>query len=255
MIESALLSAIPNIRHGFFTRQGGYSTGIYASLNCGFGSRDDKAAVQRNRETVAARLRVDAERLMTVWQSHSPDVVMVESTWDVHDPPDADAMVTRRPGIALGVLTADCTPILFADRAGRAVGVAHAGWKGAVGGVLEAALGAFESQGVQAHDLCAAIGPTIGRANYEVGPEFFDTFTAESPDNARFFAASPRSGHHLFDLPGYVRTKLESLGVTEVDDLGLCTYADEARFFSYRRATHRGEPDYGRLISSIVLET
>lgn len=255
MIESALLRAIPNIRHGFFTREGGHSTGIYASLNCGFGSHDAEAAVRKNREIVAARLRVGADSLMTVWQSHSPDVVMVESTWDVHDSPDADAMVTRRPGIALGVLTADCTPILFADRAGRAVGTAHAGWKGAVGGVLEAAIGAFDSQGVQAQDLRAAIGPTIGRANYEVGPEFFDKFTAEDPENARFFAASVRSGHHLFDLPGYVRAKLESLGVSEIDDLGLCTYADEYRFYSYRRATHRGEPDYGRLISAIVLET
>ena len=255
MIESALLAAIPNISHGFFTREGGHSTGIYTSLNCGFGSRDDKTPVKKNREIVAARLGVDAENLMTVWQSHSPDVVMVESTWDVHDPPDADAMVTRRPGIALGVLTADCTPILFADRAGRAVGVAHAGWKGAVGGVLEAALAAFESQGVQVEDLYAAIGPTIGRANYEVGPEFFDKFTAEEPGNARFFAASHRSGHQFFDLPGYVRTKLESLGVAEIDDLDLCTYADEDRFYSYRRATHRGEPDYGRLISAIVLET
>ena len=138
MIQSALLTAIPNVRHGFFTRQGGHSAGIYASLNCGFGSRDDEAAVQKNRELVAARLGVDADRLMTVWQSHSPDVVMVEAAWDVREPPDADAMVTRRPGIALGVLTADCTPILFADREGRAVGVAHAGWKGAVGGVLGA---------------------------------------------------------------------------------------------------------------------
>ena len=255
MIESALLTAIPNIRHGFFTREGGHSTGIYASLNCGFGSRDDKAAVRKNRDIVAGRLGVDAGNLMTVWQSHSPDVVMVEAAWDVRDPPEADAMVTRRPGIALGVLTADCTPILFADRAGRAVGVAHAGWKGAVGGILEAALGAFESQRVRAQDLCAAIGPTIGRTNYEVGTEFLDRFLAEDPDNARFFASSPRSGHHLFDLPGYVRMKLEGLGVAEIDDLDLCTYADEDRFYSYRRATHRGEPDYGRLISAIVLET
>jgi polyphenol oxidase len=253
MIESALLTAIPNIRHGFFTREGGHSTGIYSSLNCGFGSRDDEAAVQKNRDLVATRLGVGADSLMTVWQSHSPDVVMVESAWDVQSPPDADAMVTRRPGIALGVLSADCTPILFADRAGRAVGVAHAGWKGAVGGILKAALCAFDSQGVRAQDLCAAIGPTIAQENYEVGPEFFDTFLAEDPDNARFFAASPRSGHHLFDLPGYVRMKLEALGLAEIEDLGLCTYADEARFFSYRRATHRGEPDYGRLISAIVL--
>jgi hypothetical protein len=255
MIRSALLTGIPNVRHGFFTREGGYSTGPYASLNCGFGSRDDETAVQKNRELVATRLGVDADHLMTVWQSHSPDVVMVEAVWDVREPPDADAMVTRRPGMALGVLTADCTPILFADRGGRAVGVAHAGWKGALGGILEAAIAAFESQGVQAQDLTATIGPTIGQANYEVGPEFFDKFVVENPENKRFFAASSRNRHHLFDLPGYVKTKLEALGLTEIEDLGLCTYADESRFFSYRRATHRGEPDYGRLISAIVLET
>ncbi|HSM19489.1 MAG TPA: peptidoglycan editing factor PgeF [Hyphomicrobiales bacterium] len=255
MIQSALLTAIPNVRHGFFTRQGGHSAGIYASLNCGFGSGDDETAVRKNREAVAARLGVDADHLMTVWQSHSPDVVMVEAAWDVREPPDADAMVTRRPGMALGVLTADCTPILFADRRGRAVGVAHAGWKGALGGILEAAVAAFDSQGVRVTDLTAVIGPTIGQANYEVGPEFYDRFAVEDPENRRFFAASSRNGHHLFDLPGYVRTKLEALGLAEIDDLGLCTYADEERFFSYRRATHRGEPDYGRLISAIVLET
>jgi hypothetical protein len=255
MIQSALLTANPNVRHGFFTRQGGHSTGLYESLNCGFGSRDDDAAVQKNRELVAARLGVNADHLMTVWQSHSPDVVMVETAWDVREPPDADAMVTRRPGMALGVLTADCTPILFADRKGRAVGVAHAGWKGALGGILEAAVAAFDSQGVRVTDLNAAIGPTIGQANYEVGPEFFDRFLVEDPENKRFFAASSRNSHHLFDLPGYVKTKLEALGLAEIEDLGLCTYADEEHFFSYRRATHRGEPDYGRLISAIVLET
>jgi polyphenol oxidase len=254
MIESALLTAIPNIRHGFFTRQGGHSTGIYASLNCGFGSHDDKAAVQKNREIVAARLRVDAENLMTVWQSHSPDVVMVESTWDVHDPPDADAMVTRRPGIALGVLTADCTPILFADRAGRAVGVAHAGWKGAVGGVLEAALAPSRVRVCRRRTSAPPSAPPSAGRITKSG-QSSSTSSAEDPDNARFFAASPRSGHHLFDLPGYVRMKLEGLGVAEIDDLDLCTYADENRFYSYRRATHRGEPDYGRLISAIVLET
>lgn len=255
MIESALLTAIPNIRHGFFTRQGGHSTGVYASLNCGFGSLDDEAAVKKNRDKVAARMGVEAERLMTVWQSHSPDVIMVEAAWDVRNPPDADAMVTRRPGIALGVLTADCTPILFADRAGQAVGVAHAGWKGALGGILEASIAAFDSQGVRAGDLQAAIGPTIGQANYEVGPEFFDRFVNEERANTRFFAASPRSGHHFFDLPGYVKMKLERLGLAGVDDLDLCTYGDEARFFSYRRATHRGEPDYGRLIAAITLKS
>ncbi len=254
MIQSALLTAIPNIRHGFFTREHGHSTGVYASLNCGFGSRDDADAVQKNRENVAARMGVGADRLVSVWQSHSPNVMMVEAAWDPFSPPEADAMVTGRPGIALGVLSADCTPILFADRAGTRIGVAHAGWKGALGGILEASVAAFDSQGAPAGELCAAIGPTIGQANYEVGPEFLDRFLAQDQANARFFTASPRSGHHCFDLPGYVKKKLEGLGIAAIENLGLCTYADEARFFSYRRSTHRGEPDYGRLISTIVLE-
>jgi len=255
MIQSALLTAIPNIRHGFFTREGGHSSGLYASLNCGFGSKDDEAAVKKNRDLVASHMGVASDRLMTVYQSHSPDVIMVEATWDVRAPPDADAMVTRRPGIALGVLSADCTPILFADRGGGAVGVAHAGWKGAVGGVLEACVAAFARAGVLAADIQAAIGPTIGQANYEIGPEFLTQFLAEDKANKRFFTDSPRAGHHRFDLPGYVKMKLEQLGLAEIEDLGLCTYADEARFFSYRRANHRGESDFGRLISAIVLET
>jgi YfiH family protein len=254
MIQSALLSAIANVRHGFFTREGGHSNGVYASLNCGFGSKDDETAVRRNRELVAAQLGVGGDDLLTVWQSHSPDVKMVEAAWDVRHPPEADAMVTRRPGIALGVLSADCTPILFANRDGRAVGVAHAGWKGAIGGVLEETVAAFEAQGVGASDIAAAIGPTISQPNYEVGSEFFDRFVSDDPQNARFFAASPRNGHHCFDLPGYVTTKLARLGILDIENLGLCTYADEARFFSYRRSTHRGETDYGRLISAIVLE-
>jgi len=253
MIESALLTAIPNIRHGFFTRENGHSAGVYASLNCGFGSRDEEAAVQKNREKVAARMGVEADRLMTAWQSHSPDVIMVEDAWNPRRSPDADAMVTRRPGIALGVLSADCTPILFADRAGQAVGVAHAGWKGALGGILEASVAAFASQGVRPGEIYAAIGPTIGQANYEIGPEFLARFLAEDLDNVRFFTSSSRRGHHCFDLPGYVKMKLERLGLAEIENLGLCTYADETRFFSYRRATHRGEQDYGRLISTIVL--
>jgi polyphenol oxidase len=255
MIESALLTALPGIRHGFFTREGGHSTGLYASLNCSFGSRDDKTTVKRNRETVADHMHVDTDRLMTVWQSHSPDVIMVQAAWDVHDPPEADAMVTRCPGLALAVLTADCTPILFADRGGRAVGVAHAGWKGALGGILEASVAAFEHHGVPPGDINAVIGPTIGQANYEVGPEFYDSFLAEDPANARFFTASPRPGHYQFDLPGYVKMKLERLSLAAVEDLASCTYGDETRFFSYRRATHRGEPDYGRQISAIVLDT
>ena len=254
MIRSALLREIPNVRHGFFTREGGHSAGIYASLNCSFGSKDDAASVKQNRDIVAARMGVDAARLLTVWQSHSADVMMVEAAFDVRRPPEADAMVTLRPGIALGVMSADCTPILLADRGGRAVGVAHAGWKGALGGILEASVAGFQSRGVEPGDLLAAIGPTIGQTNYEVGPEFLDRFLADDAANARFFAASSRNGHHRFDLPGYVKLKLERLGLARVEDLALCTYGDEARFFSYRRATHRGEADYGRLISAIVIE-
>jgi hypothetical protein len=254
MIESALLTAIQGVRHGFFTRLGGHSAGLYASLNCSFGSKDETQAVNKNRAAVAARMGVDAGRLLTVWQSHSTDVIMVEAAWDARQPPDADAMVTRRPGLALAVLSADCTPILFADRGGRAVGVAHAGWKGALGGVLEATIAAFAGQGVRPGDIAAAVGPTIGQANYEVGPEFFDRFLAEDPANQRFFVVSPRSDHYRFDLPGYVKMKLQGLSLAAVEDLGFCTYGDEARFFSYRRSTHRGEPDYGRQISAIVIE-
>jgi YfiH family protein len=254
MIESEVLKDIPGVRHGFFTREGGHSSGLYASLNCGFGSGDDKAVVQCNREAVAGRLNIDVKRLLTVFQSHSPNVLVVEEPWDIGRPPKADAMVTAKPGIAIGVLTADCTPVLFADRDRRAVGAVHAGWKGALAGVIEATVGALERLGSGPQDLHAAIGPTICQANYEVGPEFFDLFIADEPANAHFFTASDRPGHYRFDLPALVRTRLERLGLAAVEDLRLCTYEDESRFFSYRRATHRGEPVYGRQISAILLE-
>lgn len=254
MIRSEALSDIAGIRHGFFTREGGHSEGIYASLNCGFGSGDDKSRVHLNRAKVAGSLGVSVDRLITVWQWHSTDVLMVAAPWDIRRPPEADAMVTSRPGIALGVLTADCTPVLFADCDARAVGVAHAGWKGALAGVIEATVAAFGRLGVRPGDLRAAVGPTIGQASYEVGPEFFDRFVAADPNNAGFFVASPRPGYHRFDLPGYVRSRLNRAGIGEIENLELCTYADETRFFSYRRTTHRGDPDYGRQISAIVLD-
>lgn len=253
MIESKVLKDVPGLRHGFFTREGGHSSGLYASLNCGFGSGDDKETVQRNREAVASRLQVGADCLLTVYQSHSPDVLVVEEPWDSRSAPKADAMVTAAPGIAIGVLTADCTPVMFADREGRAIGVAHAGWKGALAGVIEATVGTLARFGVTPQDLNAAIGPTISQPNYEVGPEFFDLFIADDPETARYFTASERPGHHQFDLPGLIRSRLEPLGLRAVEDLGLCTYEDEGRFFSYRRATHRGERVYGRQISAVVL--
>jgi hypothetical protein len=253
MIRSSALGAIAHVRHGFFTREGGHSAGCYASLNCGYGSGDERGRVRANRALVAQSLEVDPHRLLTVWQWHSADVEVVRQPWDVLDPPRADAMVTDVPGIALGALTADCTPILFADREVPVVGAAHAGWKGALGGVVEATVAAMEGLGAARRRIAAAIGPTISRENYEVGPEFYARFVAADGENARFFAPSPRSGHLMFDLPAYIASRLDRLGLAAVEDTALCTYADEDRFFSYRRATHRREPDYGRQIAAIAL--
>lgn len=253
MIESEPLKAIGHVSHSFFTREGGHSRGIYASLNCGFGSSDNPDAVAGNRAIVAERLGVARDRLMTVWQWHSADVHVALEPWDVLHPPKADAMVTTVPGIALGALTADCTPVLFADRAKPVIGVAHAGWKGALAGVIAATLEAMERLGAARERIVAAIGPTISQANYEVGPEFQARFIAANVGHARYFRASKRADHFMFDLPGYVRDGLEQSGLAAVEDVALCTYGDEARFFSYRRTTHEGEPDYGRQISAIAI--
>lgn len=253
MIRSDLLAALPGVAHGFFTREGGVSEGLYASLNIGLGSRDDRAAVTENRARVARALGIADDRLAMPYQIHSPDVVVVEEVWAPGEGPRADAVVTARPGIAVGVATADCGPILFADAKGCAVGAAHAGWKGAFGGVIEATVAAMEGLGARRGDLVAVLGPTISAAAYEVGPEFVARFVEADAGHERFFRPSGRPGHALFDLPGFVVTRLAAAGVGRVEDLGLCTYGDEARFFSYRRTTHRGEPDYGRLVSAIAL--
>ena len=241
---------LPGIAHGFFGRQGGVSGGIYASLNCGPGSGDDKAHVEENRRRVQATM--GATTLNTLYQIHSPNVATVAGAWD-GTPPLADAMVTATPGIALGILTADCAPVLFADAEARVIGAAHAGWKGALGGVLEATISAMEMLGARRARIAAAVGPCISQANYEVGPEFIARFTAEDPANARFFVPSDRAGHHRFDLEGYVAHRLRAASVDRIETLGACTYAREADFFSFRRTTHRGEKDYGREISAIVL--
>jgi len=254
MIEADALKDLGRVRHGFFTREGGCSRGIYASLNCGLGSNDDKALVLRNRAAVARRMGVEPEALLTVWQWHSADVIRAEGPWDPHHPPKADAMVTDRPGLALGVLTADCAPVLFASDDGRVVGAAHAGWKGALAGVLEATIASMESLGATRGSIHAAIGPAISQPSYEVGPEFRERFLEDDPGNARFFTALEGEGRPRFDLPAYVRTRLERAGVASVSDRSSCTYADEARFFSFRRATHREEPGYGRLISTIAIQ-
>jgi YfiH family protein len=253
MIEAEALKHIPGLRHGFFTRRGGHSQGAFSSLNCGFGSGDDRETVARNRAVVADVLHVAPDRLLTVYQEHSPNVVTVTAPWPASSPPHADAMVTAKPGIAIGVLTADCAPLLFADETGRVAGVAHAGWKGALSGVAESTVEAMEALGAERGSLTAVIGPTISAASYEVGPEFHDRFIAVEPRNASFFAPSRRSGHWMFDLTGYIAQRLRAYGVGRVMDLGLCTYSDEDSFFSYRRATHRREPQYGRLISAIAI--
>lgn len=240
------------VRHGFFTRRGGVSDGIYAGLNVGTGSNDDPQRVAENRRRVAGWMGTAPDRLVTVHQVHSPHAVVVETPFG-GERPKADAMVTDRPGLALGVLAADCGPVLYADPQARVIGAAHAGWQGALTGVLEATVEAMERLGARRDRIAAVLGPSIGQDSYEVGPEFFARFRAADAANADYFAASQKPGHFMFDLNGYTIDRLKAAGVAAYG-LGRCTYADEALFFSYRRTTHRAEPDYGRQISAIVLE-
>ncbi|MDE1991921.1 MAG: peptidoglycan editing factor PgeF [Rhizobiaceae bacterium] len=253
-IESALLSATKSagIRHGYFTRHGGISEGLYRGLNVGLGSNDDREHVQENRRRVAAWFGLPVERLATVHQVHSPDVIVIDAGFDGARP-QADAMVTATPGIALGVLAADCGPILFADPQARVIGAAHAGWKGALTGVLENTIEAMVGLGARRDAIVACLGPSISQASYEVGPEFVERFVAHDPDYARYFIPSEKPGHAMFDLPALTVDRLRNAGVT-AESLDLCTYPDPDRFFSYRRTTHAKEPDYGRQISAIAIE-
>lgn len=253
MIRSPLLAALPGIAHGYFTREGGVSEGLYGSLNVGLGSKDDRAAVLENRARVATALGVAGDRLAMPYQVHSPDVAVVDELWVPGEGPKVDAVVTAREGIAIGVATADCGPILFADAEARVIGAAHAGWQGAFKGVIAATVAAMEGLGARRGRITAVLGPTISAAAYEVGPEFVERFVAADSAFSRFFAPSGRAGHAMFDLPAFVGLRLAEAGVGVAGDVALCTYADEARFFSYRRTTHRGEPDYGRLVSAIAL--
>jgi polyphenol oxidase len=252
MLRLAALDAAP-VRHGFFTRAGGVSAGLFAGLNCSFGSGDDPANVAENRGRCLAALGLAADRLVTGYQVHGSAVSLVEAPWRHEDRPRVDGLVTRRGGLALGILTADCAPVLFADPAVPLVAAAHAGWRGALGGVLEATLGAMESAGAVRGRVVAGIGPCIGAASYEVGPEFPAAFLAEDGANARFFAPAPRSGHALFDLAGYVEAKLRRLGVGTVARAGGDTCAEPERFFSYRRACLGGETRFGHLLSAIAV--
>lgn len=242
----------PAIVHGFFTRDGGVSSGLYKGLNVGLGSDDSRAHVAENRRRVADWLGTATAALATPHQVHSTDVATVTEPWPADARPESDAVVTDRPGIVLGVLTADCGPVLLADGKAGVIGAAHAGWKGAMGGILENTIAAMERLGAQKSDIRATLGPTIGQDNYEVGPEFVERLLAASPDNRRFLRAAPRPDHAFFDLPGYILDRLEKAGV-DAGWTGTCTYDDEARFFSFRRTTHHGEPDYGRQISAIMM--
>ena len=237
-------------RHGFFTRKGGASSGVFSGLNCGPGSSDLAEVVAINRARVAAAMGVEPPRLLTLNQVHSADVLVVDEPFEGR--PRADAMVTATPGLALGVLTADCQPVLFADAEAGVIGAAHAGWRGAKDGVLEATVAAMVSLGARREAIVAVIGPTISQAAYEVGDEFVEAFIDEDHDNARFFAGGP-NGRAMFDLPAFGLSRLRAAGVGHAEWTRHCTYRDPERFFSFRRTTHAGEADYGRLISVITL--
>lgn len=247
-LTSDLLGDVP---HGFFTRQGGASEGIFASLNCGYGSNEQAEIIAINRRLVADALGLATDRLAGVHQVHSPQVVTVTAA-NAGDRPRADAMVTAEAGLGLGVLTADCMPVLFADARAGVIGAAHAGWKGARDGVIGATVDAMCALGADRGRIAAAIGPTISQRAYEVGPEFLEGFVDEDAANARFFA-NGKGDRYQFDLPSYGLTALRAAGVDDVHWTGHCTYSDEERFFSYRRSVHRGQDSYGRLISVIRL--
>jgi polyphenol oxidase len=250
-LASPLLSAIPGLRHAFFTRDGGVSDGFYASLNGGIGSSDDPDRVAENRRRMAQQMGVAPANFLSVWQVHSPDAVVATGPWP-GERPRADAIVTRTEGIALGVTAADCGPILFVDPNARVIAAAHAGWKGALTGVLEATVEAMEKLGAERSGIVAAIGPLIRQHSYEVGGEFVERFIEADAENAAFFLPAAREGHAMFDLAGFTRMRLENAGVLMIDDIGVDTYSDE-RFFSYRRSVHRKEPDYGRHVHAIAL--
>lgn len=253
MLQASSLATLDRIRHAFFTRSGGVSQGVYASLNGGVGSNDAPDKVAENRARMATTLGVNPDRLLTPYQIHSPDVVVADKLWTRENRPRADAIVTRVPRLAIGVSTADCGPLLFADSKAGVVGAAHAGWRGALTGVIEATIATMERIGADRGRITAALGPAIRQPNYEVGPELVERFVAADPRNARFFTASQRTGHAMFDLTGYIAERVRQAGIVQFEDLGLCTYAEPERFFSYRRTTLRAEPDYGRHINAIAL--
>jgi YfiH family protein len=253
MLHAKSLSKLSGIRHAFFTRTGGVSDGLYESLNGGVGSEDSPAKVAENRARMAKSLGVATEHFLTCYQIHSPTVVVAETPWPASERPRADAIVTRTPGLAIGVSTADCGPVLMADPRARVIGAAHAGWRGALTGVVESTVAAMVKLGAERKRIVAAAGPMIRQPSYEVGQDLLDRFVALEPNTIRFFKPAQRADHWMFDLAGYVVSRLRRADVGEIEDLGHCTYADPAQFYSYRRSTHRAESDYGRHINAIAL--
>jgi YfiH family protein len=253
MIELGNLQKLPGIRHGFLTRRGGVSTGIYDSMNCGFGSKDDATAVAENRARALKSAQLAPDTLVTAYQVHSAKVAVVDHVWS-GDRPRVDGMVSKTPGISLGILTADCVPVLFADPEAGIIGAAHAGWKGALGGVLQETVVAMEGLGAKRQNIQAGIGPAIAQKSYEVGPEFPQPFLARDPANGRFFTTSTRCRHFMFDIQGFVEQELRDMNLGGVARAGNDTCDEAEDFFSYRRATHNQEPDYGRQISIIGLQ-
>jgi YfiH family protein len=247
------LAAATGVRHGFFGRRGGVSEDLFSSLNCGYGSGDAEASVRENRQRATHDLAPAAD-LVTSYQVHSTEAVVVTRPWERGGAPRADALVTRAPGIALGILSADCAPVLFADPVARVVGAAHAGWRGALAGVVESTVETMVGQGARADRIVAAVGPAIGRASYEVGPEFPELFHSPAIPTEDLFDPAEREGHFTFDLPAYVERRLASCGLASIETLDVDTYAQSEQFFSFRRATHRGESRYGRALSAIVIE-
>ena len=244
---------VAGVAHAFFGREGGVSDGIYSSLNCGPGSGDDREHVIENRRRAMRAFAPPGAKLVTLYQVHGRDAVIVREPWEMGKAPKADAMAANVPGIALGILTADCVPVLFADAGSQVIAAAHAGWKGALAGVIESAVGAMEQLGAKRNRIAAAIGPGISQTSYEVGHELRAAVEEAQSDGAQFFFASPRAGHSQFDLGGFVQSRLRRSGIENVFAVPACTYRQDADFFSYRRATHRGEADYGRQLSVITL--
>jgi YfiH family protein len=252
-LQAASLAQLDGIDHAFFTRHGGVSKGVYESLNCGLGSNDERARVLQNRAFVAGLMNVPANRLVTLYQAHTIECLVIDKPFE-QAPPQADALVTRAPNLAIAVSTADCTPILLADADARVIGAIHAGWRGAVAGIISVTVKKMREQGAKPENIVAAIGPVIRQESYEVGQDVIAASQVRDKTYARFFKPSNKPDHALFDLPGLIAAELQKAGVTSIEDLKRDTYAEEGLFFSYRRMTHKKEADYGRHLHAIVLE-